>query len=898
MLDDHQVPSRSDEAAKDGVISELASMGFDMSFCTEALTTEDMDNLSDSVLSLLDGKRATSESRQTFPSLRDIANTENITPLGATPSSLPCTGVPIPHPLQYGEKFDSTPVQPAQNTTCEASSQIVHAAKRGFHSMIDRENLSFDDLLVHAETALRKYFGLFSMKPFQIEAFQAWANNQDCLVLAATGSGKSLCFQLPALVTGKVVIVVSPLISLMHDQCQQLSRRGISACFLGSGQQDKSVEKKAMAGLYSIVYVCPETLPRLLNSLLDLACKRGIALFAIDEAHCISKWGHDFRPDYRRLSALREAFGAKTVQKNRVPIMALTATATDRVQLDIMKSLNIDIETTRIVQTTLFRPNLRFSVHHSKTQKSSSYKKDFKVLLDYYGCASDSSNQLDQFLNGSTSCSIKNGVNHMGKQCLSDKNYKLAYWASDKRPLEFEQIGRNQSMDIMMDGCHNEDEVEEEDEEVHGEENWEKDEDGNFNEVQEMANSTANSTAEGSQETQLTVDYLEDDDEDEAERLGGDFEVASNESLKDDGKFGGEGLSSQRSSSVVQNGPSIIYVPTRKETESIAKFLCQSGLKAAPYHAKVVVATIAFGMGIDKPDVRYIIHYGWPQSLEAYYQEAGRAGRDGHPSECMLYCDMTILPSLLPSQRDHEETQHALYMLNECFRYGLSTTKCRAVNLLKYFGENLTRSCKICDFCTTGPPPLENLTREAEMLLQLLLKLLENCGTPSLGRERLKRKRQDHHYSNMRNYQHAINQITECNKIPQRDNVWWRGFGRLLVDAGYLKESNSMKAYSRKSIVPHLRCPEVTAEGQNFLNKRRMGSLVTFSIHPEGDMIQAMLEPRLKHRSIISAQEWGRGWADPKIRRERLGRSKFSNRRPRERHQRKSRESKRYRQKL
>ncbi|MCO5602301.1 hypothetical protein L7F22_056430 [Adiantum nelumboides] len=167
-------------------------------------------------------------------------------------------------------------------------------------------------------------------------------------------------------------------------------------------------------------------------------------------------------------------------------------------------------------------------------------------------------------------------------------------------------------------------------------------------------------------------------------------------------------IQSQSLTRMAEQGPSIIYAPTRKEAESVAKFLCQSGLKAAPYHAKlakghlrraheqfhlgtlqVIVATIAFGMGIDKPDVRHIIHYGWPQ-------EAGRAGRDGLPSECMLYCDMTTLPSLLPSRRDQEQIQHALHMLDQCFRYGLSTSKCRANTLLQYFGENLaTAPCEI-----------------------------------------------------------------------------------------------------------------------------------------------------------------------------------------------------------
>ncbi|MED6193479.1 hypothetical protein PIB30_019952 [Stylosanthes scabra] len=130
---------------------------------------------------------------------------------------------------------------------------------------------------------LQKHFGFSCLKRFQREALNAWAAHRDCLVLAATGSGKSLCFQVPALLTGKVVVVISPLISLMHDQCLKLARHGVSACFLGSGQPDNTVEKKAMKGMYSIIYVCPETVLRLIQPLQKLAESRGIALFAIDE---------------------------------------------------------------------------------------------------------------------------------------------------------------------------------------------------------------------------------------------------------------------------------------------------------------------------------------------------------------------------------------------------------------------------------------------------------------------------------------------------------------------------------------------------------------------------------------------------------------------------------------
>ncbi|KAG5626110.1 hypothetical protein H5410_011328 [Solanum commersonii] len=143
------------------------------------------------------------------------------------------------------------------------------------------------------KTLLQKHFGFPLLKDFQKDALEAWLSHQDCLVLAATGSGKSLCFQIPALLTGKVVIVISPLISLMHDQCLKLAKHGVSACFLGSGQTDRSVEQKQWrACIVSFILIKP---------LQSLAESRGIALFAVDEVHCVSKWGHDFRPDYRFL---------------------------------------------------------------------------------------------------------------------------------------------------------------------------------------------------------------------------------------------------------------------------------------------------------------------------------------------------------------------------------------------------------------------------------------------------------------------------------------------------------------------------------------------------------------------------------------------------------------------
>ncbi|MCO5583007.1 hypothetical protein L7F22_036913 [Adiantum nelumboides] len=153
-------------------------------------------------------------------------------------------------------------------------------------------------------------------------------------------------------------------------------------------------------------------------------------------------------------------------------------------------------------------------------------------------------------------------------------------------------------------------------------------------------------------------------------------------------------------------------------------------------------------------------------------------------------------------------------MLDQCFRYGLSTSKCRANTLLQYFGENLaTAPCEICDVCATGPPPLENLTMDAEMLILLL-------SSP------------------------------KCDEVHQRNHLWWRGFERVLADAGFLKEASPAGRSAKKLIVPHLRNPKLTADGQKFLDNRRTEGSVTFSVHPEGEMIQALLEPaRAQHAS-------------------------------------------------
>ncbi|KAF2316844.1 hypothetical protein GH714_042185 [Hevea brasiliensis] len=598
-----------------------------------------------------------------------------------------------------------------------------------------------------ANNLLQKHFGYSSVKSFQKEALAAWLAHQDCLVLAATGSGKSLCFQIPALLTGKVVIVISPLISLMHDQCLKLSRYGISACFLGSGQPDSGVEQKAMRGI-------------LIKPLQGLAESRGIALFAIDEVHCVSKWGHDFRPDYRRLSVLRENFNARNLQflKFDIPLMALTATATIQVREDILESLNMSKET-KIVITSFFRPNLRFLVTLSPA---------------FHSCS-----------------------------------FAYGEFCGESPHKDWEMSGLAETID-------------------------------------------ASSTAE--KRLALLQEPLEE-------------------------------------------GPTIIYVPTRKETLSIANYLCDYGVKAAAYNAslskshlrqvhkefhdnmlEVVVATVAFGMGIDKLNVRRI-HYGWPQSLEAYYQEAGRAGRDGKLAECILYANLSRIPSLLPSKRSEDQTKQAYKMLSDCFRYGMNTSCCRAKRLVEYFGEDFSyEKCLLCDVCVDGPPKVENLKEEADILMQIIAAhhgqscYLDGSYDDTYSDSKSPRLMQK---PNLRMFVSKLREQSQ--KFCEKDQLWWRGLARVIEGKGYIREGDD-------KIHVQIKFPQMTRLGLEFLEFERDQP---FYVYPEADMILSMN----KCKSYSTFADWGKGWADPEIRHQRLEKRRL-NREPRKPRMRKSRKGK------
>ncbi|WKZ29345.1 MAG: ATP-dependent DNA helicase RecQ [Patescibacteria group bacterium] len=388
---------------------------------------------------------------------------------------------------------------------------------------------------------LKQHFGYDRFRPLQEEIIRHVMEGKDCVALMPTGGGKSLCFQMPALLAGGLTIVVSPLIALMKDQVDQLTTNGIPAAYLNSSISAYEIEdvmRAAQAGKLRLLYLAPERLAmpdfRRFLSTLD------VRLLAIDEAHCISEWGHDFRPDYANLKILRTEFP-------NVPTIALTATATENVRADIVRQLHL--RSPRVFVSSFNRPNLTYSVVPKKKGSAALF-----ALLE---------------------------------------------------------------------------------------------------------------------------------------------------------KYRGESA--------------ILYCFSRKDTEALAAELRKRGFKAAAYHAglaqdvrsrtqerfisddlDIVVATIAFGMGIDKPDVRLVAHCDLPKSVEGYYQETGRAGRDGLPSECVLffsYADKRKQMYFINVMEAGPQRDQARQKLEAVMRYG-ELRQCRRSFLLSYFGETRANmSCEGCDVC-------------------------------------------------------------------------------------------------------------------------------------------------------------------------------------------------------
>ena len=389
---------------------------------------------------------------------------------------------------------------------------------------------------------LRSYFGYDNFLEHQEEIIRHLTAGKDALALMPTGGGKSICYQIPAMLQSGTGVVISPLIALMQDQVDALRQLNIRADFLNSSlsaQQVREVEKRMVAGQLDLLYVAPERL--LMDRFLQLLNKTQIALFAIDEAHCVSQWGHDFRPEYLQLSILSQKFP-------EVPRIALTATADPVTRKEILKKLNL--ETAAQFISSFDRPNICYRVEIKQNWK--------KQLLDF-----------------------------------------------------------------------------------------------------------------------LNTEHPEDS--------------------------------------------GIVYCLTRKKVETTAAWLSEKGYKVFPYHAGldqklrlahqrrflheegvIIVATIAFGMGIDKPDVRFVAHLDLPKSLEAYYQETGRAGRDGHKADAwMIYslADVIAVRTLLDRSEGDMQFKRIQHRKLEAFLGYCETTGCRRQVLLGYFGEELPRACGNCDTC-------------------------------------------------------------------------------------------------------------------------------------------------------------------------------------------------------
>lgn len=476
------------------------------------------------------------------------------------------------------------------------------------------------------EAALKHFFGYDTFRPGQKKIIEAALQNKDLLTIMPTGGGKSLCFQLPALLREGLTIVVSPLIALMQDQVDALQDNGIDATYLNSTLEYEERRSRQIAILKNqikLLYVAPE---RLLNERFGLFLERvqkdvGISAIAIDEAHCVSEWGHDFRPEYSKLKLIRQRYP-------QIPLQALTATATKRVQQDIIRQLNLRSPDVHVA--SFDRANIHYEV---QPKDRNIYRKLLRAIR-------------------------------------------------------------------------------------------------------------------------------------------------------------------------TESGAGIVYCLSRRSVEDVATRLRHDGIDALPYHAglsdrersynqtsflrddvRVIVATIAFGMGINKPDVRFVFHYDLPRSLESFYQESGRAGRDGEPSKSILFFslgDRNKIDYLIQQKPDNNEQKIARQQLRQVIDYA-EGHDCRRRIILSYFGERYRGNCDRCDNCL-NPKPIEDWTVEAQKFLSCVARCQEKFGTNHIVDVLIGSRKQKIHQ-----YGHHLLSTYGIGKGRTADE--WRMLGRSLVHQGLVGQT-------------------------------------------------------------------------------------------------------------
>lgn len=496
--------------------------------------------------------------------------------------------------------------------------------------------------------ALKRHYGYSTFRPMQEEIIRDALAGRDVFALLPTGGGKSLCFQLPAIMDGGLTLVVSPLIALMKDQVDALTASGIPATFLNSSLE-KTESRSRLSGIargqYRLLYMAPERL--MLSGFQEMLPNWNVRRIAIDEAHCISEWGHDFRPEYRKLATLREHVG-------QIPLMALTATATERVRSDIVTQLGL--VDPGIYVASFNRPNLSYRVIPKN--------KPFDQVLKY--------------------------VKERKKEC------------------------------------------------------------------------------------------------------------------------------------------GIIYCMARRTADSIAERLASHGIKALPYHAglepevrrknqelfirdevSVMCATIAFGMGINKPNVRYVIHYDLPKNIEGYYQETGRAGRDGLPSECVLLfspSDAVKQQQFIEEKTDPDEQRIAQTQLRQMVHFSESSD-CRRAELLSYFAEVYPEpNCKSCDNCETPRETFDG-TVSAQKFLSCIVRIRQSTPNFGVGMNHLVDVLLGSVSERIQKWGHDGVSTFGIGREHSRQE--WQTIGRQLIRLGYCKQT-----LDKFPVI------EITAEGLLFLKSR------------------------------------------------------------------------------